>query len=244
VVANSRFTSRVLTGLLPALAARTTVVPNPVAARARTVPARRALPGPLRLLYVGRLSPRKGPDVAVAALAELVAGGVDARLTVAGSVFAGYEWFEADLHAQVAAAGLADRVRFLGFRADTAALLAEADVVLVPSVLDESFGNTAVEGVLAARPTVVSDLAGLREAVEGYGSALVAPPGRPGAWAGAVQRIASGWPRYRAAAAADAQTAARRHAPDRYRRRLTDAVLGPRPDDAVPATAPPGRKTA
>src|SRR4051794_23167834 len=126
VVTNSRFTDRVLTGLLPALGRRSVVVPNalpavaPVPARRRLtgpvrlppparggggvptgrpavapVPARRRLTGPVRLLYVGRLSPRKGPDVAVAALAELVDRGADAELTVVGSVFAGYEWFEA-----------------------------------------------------------------------------------------------------------------------------------------------------
>jgi GT2 family glycosyltransferase len=240
VVTNSRFTDRVLTGLLPALGRRSVVVPNALPAVA-PVPARRRLTGPVRLLYVGRLSPRKGPDVAVAALAELVDRGVDAELTVVGSVFAGYEWFEAELRDQVVAAGLGDRVRFLGFRSDTSAALAEADVVLVPSVLDESFGNTAVEGVLAARPTVVSGLAGLREAVQGYGCALVVPPGRAGEWADAVQRVVAGWSHYRATAAADAAVAAERHAPDRYRSTLRDAVRAgrsPRPS-AVPTRRNP-----
>jgi len=250
VVANSRFTHRVLTRLLPTLAGRTVVVPNAVPAPAGPVPARAQLTGAVRLLYVGRLSPRKGADVAVAALGELVARGVDAELTVAGAPFTGYEWFETELRAQVAAAGLADRVRFLGFRADTADLLAAADVVLVPSVLDESFGNTAVEGLLAARPTVVSALDGLREAVEGYAGALVVEPGRPEAWADAVQRIAAGWREFRAAAARDAGTAATRHAPERYRRRLAGAVLGARPvlsgaRGTAPAVAPvQERKTA
>jgi glycosyltransferase involved in cell wall biosynthesis len=96
----------------------------------------------------------------------------------------------------------------------------------VPSVQDESFGNAAVEGVLAARPTVVSDLAGLREAVEGYDSALVVPPGAPDGWAEAVQRIVAAWPWFRAVAAQDAARARNRHAPDRYRDRLSDVVLG------------------
>ncbi|MCU1615894.1 MAG: hypothetical protein JWO98_3434, partial [Frankiales bacterium] len=154
VIANSAFTRTVLTALLPSLAERTVVVANPVRGPGQVRSARGRLDGPLRLLYVGRLSSRKGPDVAVAALGELVDRGVDVRLTLAGSVFPGYEWFEQQVRAQVAAAGLGERVLFLGFCPDTSALLAEADIVLVPSVRDESFGNSAVEGVLAARPTV------------------------------------------------------------------------------------------
>jgi GT2 family glycosyltransferase len=235
VVANSRFTRDVLTRTLPALADRTDVVLNPVDGPADPVPARRGLDGPLRLLFVGRLSPRKGPDVAVAALAELVARGVDARLSLLGSVYPGYEWFEAELRAAVAAAGLTHRVDHLGFRPDVAPALAAADVVLVPSVLDESFGNTAVEAVLAARPVVVSDLGGLREAVAGYGSAQVVAPGNPARWADAVERVAAEWLRYAAAAADDASAARARHGRADYREQLAGAVAAPVP--AVPRGA-------
>ncbi|MGY1705449.1 glycosyltransferase [Geodermatophilus sp. SYSU D00697] len=235
VVANSRFTRDVLTGLLPALADRTTVVPNPVPGPAAPEPARADLDGPVRLLFVGRLSPRKGPDVAIATLRELLARGVDARLSLLGSVFAGYEWFEEELRATVAADGLADRVEFLGFRPAVGPVLEQADVVLVPSLLDESFGNTAVEAVLAARPPIVSALSGLREAAAGYDCARAVAPGRPALWADAVEAVLADWARSRSAAVADAAEARRRHHPGRYRQLLAQVVL-PRPDAA---TAPP-----
>jgi GT2 family glycosyltransferase/glycosyltransferase involved in cell wall biosynthesis len=224
VIANSTFTRAVLTGLLPSLAGRTVVVHNPVPGPAEPLPARARLEGPLRLLYVGRLSPRKGPDVAVAALRELLARGVDARLALAGSVFEGYEWFETELRAGVAAAGLADRVDFLGFRSDVRPLLLAADVVLVPSVLDESFGNAAVEAVMAARPTVVSALDGLREATAGFTGVRAVEPGRPQLWADAVARLAADWDRVREDAARDAVEARRRHDPHRYREQLREVV--------------------
>ena len=41
--------------------------------------------------------------------------------------------------------------------------LADADVAVAPSRLDESFGNTLVEALLAGRPAVVADHTGLRE---------------------------------------------------------------------------------
>jgi glycosyltransferase involved in cell wall biosynthesis len=228
VLANSAFTRGVLTGLLPSLADRTTVVPNPVPGPVAPEPARSRLEGEVRLLFVGRLSPRKGPDVAVATLRELVTRGVDARLTLAGAVFDGYEWFEAELRRAVATEGLVDRVTFLGFCPDVWPVLQDADIVLVPSVLDESFGNAAVEAVLAARPTVVSALGGLREATSRFAAVQVAEPGRPALWADAVERIVGDWPRFRQAAVDDAAEARRRHAVGRYGERLTDLVGGSR----------------
>jgi glycosyltransferase involved in cell wall biosynthesis len=228
VVANSDFTRSVLTGLLPSLARRTTVLRNPVPAPVAPEPARSGLDGGVRLLFLGRLSPRKGPDVAIAALRELVARGTDARLTLAGAVFEGYEWFEAELRRAVAAGGLTDRVTFLGFCPDVWPVLRDADVVLVPSVLDESFGNTAVEAVLGARPAVVSALGGLREAAGRYAGVQLVEPGRAELWADAVERIVGDWPRYRQAALGDAAEARRRHAPGRYRQQLAELVAGPR----------------
>ena len=226
VVANSRFTLEVLADVAPRLRRRSTVVYNAVRGPARPVPARTELDGPLRLLYVGRLSPRKGPQVAVGALKELLDRGVDARLDLLGSVFTGYEWFEAELRQTVTDSGLDDRVRFLGFDPDVWSHLAAADVVLVPSVGEESFGNTAVEAVLAGRPLVVSDTSGLREAAAGYASAQAVAPGAPSDWADAVQRIAADWTTIRLRAAEDAVAARDRHSSGRYRERLVAVVAG------------------
>ena len=224
VVANSRFTLETLAEVVPRLRRRSSVVHNAVPGPAQPVPPRTELERPLRLLYVRRLSPRKGPQVAVTALRDLLRQGVDARLSLVGSVFPGYEWFEAELRASVADAGVADRVEFLGFQADVWPHLAAADVVLVPSIGDESFGNTVVEAVLAARPLVVSAHSGLREAAAGYDGVRAVDPGDPAAWAGAVARIAADWPAARTAALADAATARRQHTSQRFTAELLAAV--------------------
>src|SRR3712207_6996849 len=57
----------------------TTLFRSAVSGPAEVVAPRAALEGPLRLLFVGRLSPRKGPQVAVAALQELLGRGVEDR---------------------------------------------------------------------------------------------------------------------------------------------------------------------
>ena len=240
VVVNSRFAREVLLGTAPRLRRRSSVVYNAVRGPNAASPARAELTGPLRLLFVGRLSPRKGPQTAVATLQELLARGVDARLTLVGSVFEGYEWFEEELRGTVVRAGLGDRVEFLGFRADVWPHLAATDVVLVPSVAEEPFGNTAVEAVLAARPLVVSAHSGLREAAAGYAAAQAVAAGRPGEWADAVQRLTADWEATRTAALADAAEARRRHAPERYHDELVAAVaaLGDAALDAPPAVHP------
>jgi glycosyltransferase involved in cell wall biosynthesis len=224
VIANSRFTLQVLADVAPRVPDRSTVLYNAVHGPPAVTPPRSQLEGPVRLVYVGRLSPRKGPQVAVGALAELVDRGVDARLELVGAVFEGYEWFETALREQVAALDLADRVEFTGFRADIWPHLAAADVVLVPSVSEESFGNSAVEAVLAARPLVVSDSSGLREAAGGYAGAQAVEPGRPAAWADAVERVIADWPAYRRAAEEDAARARDRHAPARYAESLVQVM--------------------
>lgn len=220
LVVNSRFSLEVLSAANPALRARTTVVYNGVPGPPEVCPARPQLDRPARLLFLGRLSPRKGPQVAIAAVAELRRRGVDVRLDVLGAVFAGYQWFESELRAAVSAAGLEDSVRFLGFEADVWPHLQTCDIVVVPSVVDEPFGNTAVEAVLAARPLVVSATSGLVEAAAGYASAQLVPPDRPDLLATAVQLVIDDWPGYRTRAVADSAVARERHSVGRYQREL------------------------
>lgn len=214
VLVNSQFNLEVLTEAIPRLGARCRLVLNAVTRPPRVVPARDQLTPPLRLLYVGRLSPRKGPQHAIAALRELRRRGMHAELTLAGAVFRGYEWFEDQLRKDVADDGLSNVVHFVGFRDDIWPVLETADIALVPSIEPESFGNAAVEAVLAARPVVASTSGGLVEAVQGYASARSVPPGDPTALADAIESLCSSWNEVRAQALDDADVAARRHDPD------------------------------
>ena len=91
VVANSEASRAVLVEALPRLRERTGIVDNGVPGPRDPAPPREHLEPPVRLVLVGRISPRKGTDVAVRALAALVADGVDARLTLVGGVFPGYD---------------------------------------------------------------------------------------------------------------------------------------------------------
>jgi len=226
IVANSRFTADTLALALPALQGQARVVYNGVEGPAGPRPARTALDGGLRVAYVGRLSHRKGPDLAVEAIARLRQRGVDATLAIVGAAVPGYEDYEHALRSRVRELGLGDEVLFHGFQPNPWEVLADADAAVVPSRLDESFGNTAVEAVLACRPLVASSVPGLREAAGPYASAQFTAPDDAAALADALERVAVDWERFRTAAAADADAALERHAPHRYRRSIAGVIAG------------------
>lgn len=224
VIVNSEFTLATTRDALPRLADRMTVVYNGVKGPGPIEPLPRDLPEVLRLIFIGRLSPRKGPDVAVRALASLRERGIDAHLILLGSAFEGYEWFVDDLHRLTAELGLEQVVEFLGFEESIWATLASAHVLLAPSVADEPFGNVAVEGVLAGRAVVYSNAAGLKEAMSPYTTAVAATPGDPADLARAVASIAEDWPTIAHETATSVEAAHARHSVDGYRRHVACIV--------------------
>lgn len=218
---NSRFSLETIRWALPALARRSEIVLNGVDSPADPVPPRKSLEGPLRILYMGRLSPRKGPDLAIEAAALLNQGPHSAHLTLLGTAFEGYEWFEQELREQAASSDV--EVEFAGFHPEIWPFLGKADVLLVPSRLDEPFGNTAVEGVLALRPVIASDSSGLREAAGGYTTTRLVAPGDAREIAGALRNIVETWSETVDALPASRAEALRRHAPEVYRETIARA---------------------
>lgn len=129
--------------------------------------------GPL-LLFVGRLQPLKGPDLAVRTLAR-VRRHVPARLLVVGgpSGAGGRRAGPGDLMRLAADLGVGGAVRVAGARPQPALarLYRAADCVLVPS-RSESFGLVALEAQACGTPVVAARVGGLSVAV-GTGGVLV-----------------------------------------------------------------------
>ncbi|QIG38797.1 glycosyltransferase [Microbacterium sp. 4R-513] len=224
VIFNSETSRRVSGSAGPDRGGRTIVVPNGVAGPADRRPPRERVTGAFRIVYVGRLSPRKGTDLVVRAAALLRDAGIDPQVEIVGSVFPGYEWYEAELRALVAELGLESHVRFSGFRETVWPAYAAADVAVVPSRLDESFGNVVIEALLSERPVVVADHTGLTEAAAGFSAAVRVTPDDAEALASGLRRIHDDWDEYRRRAHADALRAGREFSTTRFHDRLADAL--------------------
>ena len=222
VIANSEASRRVLVDVLPRLAGRTTVIPNGIPDTAGDSP---DVAEPGRLALVARLSPRKGVDVALEAVALLRRRGYPVSLDVCGTAYPGYEWFERQLRDRAGKPDLAGAIRFLGYVNPTGPVLARASVVLVPS-RTEPFGNTAVEGFLARRPVVASRVQGLAEIIADGRTGLLVPPGDAPALAAAVARILDDPALAKCLAAAGRTEAETRFSAARYRRDICSSVAG------------------
>jgi len=131
------------------------------------------------VLALARLHWKKGLDTLLAALAHLP--GVYAWIAGTGPL-------EADLKAMAQTLGVADRVRFLGWRDDRAALLGACDVVAFPSRY-EPFGAVTIEAWAARRPLVVADAAGPAATVTHEEDALLIPKDDVAALAAALKRV-------------------------------------------------------
>src|SRR5690606_16403446 len=150
--------------------------------------------------------------------------GHDVHLQVGGTVFEGYEWFEEQLRARAAEPDLAGHVELLGYVSPTWPVLADADVVLVPSRV-EPFGNTAVEALMARRPLVASDTQGLAEIVDPGRTGLLAAPGDARALADAVAALLDDPGHAAGLADAGHAEALARFTPRTYRAGFRQAVL-------------------
>lgn len=80
------------------------------------------------------------------------------------------------LKSQAENLGVAERLRFLGERADISELLAAADIFCQPNIAPEAFGITFVEALIAGLPVVTTAIGGAIEIV-GDSCGVLVPPG-------------------------------------------------------------------
>jgi glycosyltransferase involved in cell wall biosynthesis len=152
------------------------------------VRAPRPMPTEPSLIVVGRLSPRKGQHLVLAAMDHLRLEGIVVTATFVGDVFPGYEWYAEELRNTARTLSLADKCTFAGFTPDIANYLAAADIAVVPSLV-EPFGTVAAESMAAMRPTIASRTEGLQEIIEHQQTGLLFEPGDPAELANAIRSL-------------------------------------------------------
>jgi phosphatidylinositol alpha-1,6-mannosyltransferase len=140
------------------------------------------------LALVAPLEPATGVAVAVEALALL-----DTRLDDVVLLIAGAGADSAALRRRARALGVGSQVRFLGpvGHDELAAVLAAADLFVLPALDEEGLPLSALEASTAGLPVVASDVPGVREAVVDGVTGVLVPPGSADALAGAVEELLS-----------------------------------------------------
>ncbi len=146
-------------------------------------------PDDVALLVLASLSRRKGIDVLLSALTRMQAARTPADGATSWVLLIAGDGDEREaLGAQARAAGLDDKLRFLGRRDDAADLLAACDVLCMPS-RREGLGIAALQAMAAGRPVLGSHVGGLADAVVHDHTGLLVPPEDVDALAAALTRL-------------------------------------------------------
>ena len=141
------------------------------------------------LLYVGRIQPLKGTELAIRSLAA--SRHRDAQLLVVGGPSGVDGAAEVDrIHKLAAELGLGDRVRFVDPQPHhlLSTYYRAADVCLVPS-RSESFGLVALEAGACGTPVIASNVGGLQTIVDHGTTGFLVDARDPALWASYIDRI-------------------------------------------------------
>jgi len=131
------------------------------------------------LLAMGRLHSAKAHDLTLKALAQTP----EAILWIAGT-----GPLEGDLRELAQTLGVADRVRWLGWRNDAGALYRAADIVVFPSRF-EPLGNVVIQAWAYGRPVIAAESAGPKALIRDGADGLLIPIDDAAALTTAIQRL-------------------------------------------------------
>jgi len=148
--------------------------------------------GPARIVFAGRLEPRKGVDRLIGGFAAAVAAGLDAELDLVGEDMpdpSGAGLFGANCAARLGDAPARHRIRFHGrCRPERVNQLQDlADVVAVPAPMD-NFPYTCMEAMARGRLVVAARAGGMAEMIRDGRDGILFEPGDEGACAAALGR--------------------------------------------------------
>lgn len=170
-------------------------------------------PGTFAVGTVTRLMPAKGNRYLVDAVKPIVEQIPEAHVYIAGE-----GELHGELEAQARALGITDRLHFLGFQRDVAAVLSAYDLVVFPS-LWEGTPLTSFEALAMGKPIVSTDADGLRDILRDQVDAVIVPKESGRAIADAVVALERD-PATRAALGAEAQRTSQRYDIGAYVRKM------------------------
>ncbi|HJQ77217.1 MAG TPA: glycosyltransferase [Acidimicrobiia bacterium] len=137
------------------------------------------------IVHVGNIRPHKGHATLVEAVGYLMR-----KIPAVTVASIGGEKHPGDLQRvrdMATASGVADRIRFLGRRADARAFIAAADLVVNPADV-EGLPVSLLEALALGRPVVATAVGGVPSVIRHEMTGLLVPPGEPESLAEAMAR--------------------------------------------------------
>lgn len=144
------------------------------------------LPGRHAVGCFGRIRHQKGTDLFVEAMLDLLPRYPDWTAVITGRVTAEHRPFAEALRRRIEAAGLSERIRFLGEVPDIPAWYRRVSLYVAPS-RNEGFGLTPLEAMASATAVVASDAGAYAELVVQGETGAVVPAGDGAALRAAIE---------------------------------------------------------
>ena len=173
-----------------------------------------------RVVFAGRVVTPKGVDVLIRA-----ARAVDAEFVICGD-----GWRLDGMRRLARRLGVQEHIEFKGWlgAAELARELADASVVVIPSVWPEPFGLVGIEAFAAGRPVIASYTGGVGDWLQDGVSGLGVKPGDPRALARALNELLADPARQHAMGVAGKQTVEARFTPGHHVAALMDGYRSAR----------------
>jgi glycosyltransferase involved in cell wall biosynthesis len=138
---------------------------------------------PCRVITVANLRPEKNHETLIAAASMVLKTHPHLRFSIVGDGSR-----RAALEQLAEMRGVAHAVEFLGHREDVPALLAQADLFVLPS-RSEAFPNGVIEAMAAGLPVICSAVGGLLDLITPGRTGVLVDPADPESLAGAIRSL-------------------------------------------------------
>jgi len=141
------------------------------------------------ITMIGRITPLKGHTYFLEAMAKVIRVMPQVKIWIVGVAPQGKEYYKDKLEALVARLGIKNHVEFLGNRSDIAQILSKTDVLVMSSVMPESFGRVILEAQASGVAVVATKVGGVVDIIDHNQTGLLVMPKDTEAMAKAVMLL-------------------------------------------------------
>lgn len=147
--------------------------------------------GDLTLVCNSRLYHQKGHVYLFEALAPLVKANPKVKLYLVGKGD-----FQPQLEELVEKHQIKENVYFLGWRDDALEIMANADIIVHPS-LEDALSSAVIESLMLERPVIATDISGVRDSLDDGKYGMIVPPKDVDAFRRALEKMLENLDEYR-----------------------------------------------